>query len=146
MLILSTAISDYSLNWAAMSRFVLLHHETPPEFGRPTHYDLMLEAGESLWTWELLTLPQPGVEQTCRRLADHRLAYLDYEGPVSGNRGVVRRVDAGEVTLLEHRNGYLRGTISGGIFRGSFVLELASRQPGEQDAWQLVWITVDQPS
>ena len=28
-------------------------------------------------------------------LGDHRVAYLDYEGPVSGNRGTVRRWDHG---------------------------------------------------
>jgi hypothetical protein len=29
-------------------------------------------------------------------LGDHRLAYLEYEGPLSGDRGRVRRYDAGE--------------------------------------------------
>jgi hypothetical protein len=31
------------------------------------------------------------------RLADHRPAYLDYEGPISGNRGEVRRLCAGHI-------------------------------------------------
>jgi hypothetical protein len=30
------------------------------------------------------------------RIANHRLLYLDYEGPVSGNRGHVARWDWGE--------------------------------------------------
>ena len=33
------------------------------------------------------------------RLPDHRLAYLEYEGPVSGNRGVVRRIDSGKYEI-----------------------------------------------
>ena len=35
--------------------------------------------------------PPVGVEIECRLLADHRLAYLDYEGPISGGRGSVAR-------------------------------------------------------
>src|SRR5262245_43439326 len=34
-----------------------------------------------------------------QRLDDHRPAYLDYEGPVSGNRGKVRRLVRGQVLL-----------------------------------------------
>ena len=51
----------------------------------------MLEAGDVLKTWALPQPPQPGVEMECTALADHRLAYLDYEGPLSGNRGAVTR-------------------------------------------------------
>ena len=35
----------------------------------------------------------------CRSLADHRLAYLDYEGPISGGRGTVARWDCGTYVL-----------------------------------------------
>ncbi len=31
------------------------------------------------------------------RIADHRAAYLSYEGPISGNRGTVRRIASGRV-------------------------------------------------
>ncbi len=33
------------------------------------------------------------------RLADHRVAYLTYEGPVSGGRGTVARIGEGVATL-----------------------------------------------
>ena len=33
------------------------------------------------------------------RLADHRLAYLDYEGPISGERGSVTRWDEGQYAV-----------------------------------------------
>jgi hypothetical protein len=32
-----------------------------------------------------------------QRIADHRSLYLDYEGPISGDRGVVRRLDRGTI-------------------------------------------------
>ncbi len=49
----------------------------------------MIEFEESLRTWELLHLPVEGETTAVRRLPDHRLHYLDYEGPVSSDRGHV---------------------------------------------------------
>ena len=40
-----------------MLRFVLLLHDCPHDKPRPTHCDLMFEAGDSLATWALATLP-----------------------------------------------------------------------------------------
>src|SRR5262245_17631602 len=79
-----------------MPRFVVLRHETPPGYRRPAHFDLMLEEGGVLRTWALESLPPVGGEPIpAERLPDHRLDYLDYEGPVSGDRGSVSRVDFG---------------------------------------------------
>jgi hypothetical protein len=102
-----------------MPRFVLLFHVCPPKYPRPSHWDLMLEAGGALETWALPALPHAwhaARQQTAatfpacpaiavdnsiiaERLAGHRLAYLDYEGPVSGERGEVFRIAAGTFTL-----------------------------------------------
>lgn len=71
-------------------RFVVLRHDW-----EGVHWDFMLEAGQALRTWSLPAPPSPGVEQEARALPDHRLAYLTYEGPVSGDRGVVTRVAEG---------------------------------------------------
>ncbi|TWT37889.1 hypothetical protein KOR34_28550 [Posidoniimonas corsicana] len=84
-----------------MPRYVLLRHECPPDYRVGSHWDLMLEHESVLLTWSLSTLPAiwggaEGVhEVAAEKLADHRLAYLDYEGPVSGNRGTVKRVVCG---------------------------------------------------
>lgn len=45
-------------------------------------------------TWRAIDWP-PVAGDELIRLADHRSAYLDYEGPVSDNRGRVRRIAAG---------------------------------------------------
>ena len=74
-----------------MPRFVILRHDSP----QGVHFDLMLEAGEVLKTWSLPQPPEPGVEMACNSLPDHRLLYLDYEGPISGDRGSVSRWDRG---------------------------------------------------
>ena len=76
-------------------RYVVLHHTGVV----PEHYDLMIQlpGGERLMTWRILTPPETwGREMpAAERLADHRLAYLTYEGPISGGRGQVKRVAEG---------------------------------------------------
>src|SRR5262245_29825311 len=74
-----------------MPRFVILEHDHPS-----LHWDLMLEAGDVLQTWRLANPPEVGSSPIeAMALGDHRIAYLEYEGPVSRNRGTVRRWDAG---------------------------------------------------
>ena len=73
----------------ASNRFVLLHHTGAPD---GDHYDLMLERDGALATWRLASADVTG---PAVRIDDHRLAYLDYEGPVSDGRGEVRRIEAG---------------------------------------------------
>lgn len=71
----------------------MLHHTG---HGEP-HYDLMLERGNvsSLWTFRSPVWPVSS-RTLLTELADHRLAYLDYEGTISGARGEVRRIEAGD--------------------------------------------------
>ena len=83
----------------AMPRFVILRHETPPDSDRKSHWDLMFEAGAALRTWACDSLPCPNGVVEAYKLPDHRTAYLDYEGPVSGDRGSVTRWDEGEYQL-----------------------------------------------
>jgi hypothetical protein len=74
-----------------MPRFAILEHDHPE-----LHWDLLLERGPVLRAWRLAQPPtQIGQTIAAVALAEHRLVYLDYEGPVSGNRGTVRRWDHG---------------------------------------------------
>lgn len=79
-----------------MPRFVILTHDYPG-----WHWDFMLERDEDLRTWRLLSVPASSHPISAEALAGHRKAYLDYEGPVSGNRGAVQRWDQGDYELLE---------------------------------------------
>jgi len=79
-----------------MPRFVILEHDHPA-----LHWDFMLESGAVLKTWRLAEPPQPGRAVRAEPSFDHRPAYLDYEGPVSGGRGTVRRWDAGTFSWEE---------------------------------------------
>lgn len=100
----------------------------------------MLEAGEALATWRLeddpLTLSAGlGVcTVQARRIGDHRRAYLDYEGPVSGNRGQVRRVDRGTYVTQDQQPAGWTVRLAGSRLSGTFRLAAG---PGSGDLWEL---------
>ncbi len=96
-----------------MPRFVILHHDWPAP-----HYDLMLESGGVLRTWRLADPYGSDAEP----IGDHRLEYLDYEGPVSGDRGHVQRWDHGTFELhFDTENGF-SATFHGEKLIGDFAL------------------------
>ncbi len=101
-----------------MLRFVILEHDHPI-----VHWDLMLEAGEVLHAWRLALPPEQHAGPIdATELGDHRIAYLDYEGPVSGDRGTVKRWDVGGFieapeSTAETRILLLEGTRINGRFR-----------------------------
>lgn len=101
-----------------MPRYVVLTHRAPPDADRATHWDIMLELGAALRTWALDHPPVAGETISALALADHRLAYLDYEGPVSENRGDVSRWDQGEYTLLSESPDRVQVRIEGAKIRG----------------------------
>ena len=84
-------------------RYVILRHEMPAaargDAARGLHWDLMLERGSALQTWAIDVEPAFHVLLRAEPLADHRSEYLDYQGPVSRNRGFVRQWDAGTFQL-----------------------------------------------
>jgi hypothetical protein len=73
----------------------------------------MLEAAGALWTWALPDAPVRGVPQNCERLPDHRLAYLDFQGEISGDRGTVTRWDRGEYECLSSADALLEIRLAG---------------------------------
>lgn len=94
-----------------MPRFAILDHDWPTR-----HWDLLLEDGDALLSWRLHGEPRSGMTVPAERLADHRNLYLDYEGPVSGNRGTVMRWDAGTFEWIEKGN---EARLSGSRIAGS---------------------------
>ncbi|WP_158265315.1 DNA polymerase ligase N-terminal domain-containing protein [Blastopirellula marina] len=115
-----------------MPRFVLLHHRTPPHAAKPDHYDLMLEDGDVLKTFTLWQLPDLSGPVTALADFDHRLAYLDYEGPVSNDRGEVAQADAGTFAWIIREKGRIEVELSGRCFQGVLKLEL-QEDPSEEE-------------
>jgi len=107
-----------------MPRFVILTHDHPI-----LHWDFMLEKEAHLRTWRLTQTPAAGVAITAEALADHRLAYLDYEGPVSGNRGSVLRFDRGNYVSVEESPDLVVVELTGNQLNGQASLRRGSH-PG----------------
>jgi hypothetical protein len=108
-----------------MPRFVILRHDSP----RGEHFDFMLEAGGVLKTWALPDAPEAGVEMNCEALADHRLAYLDYEGPISGDRDAVARWDCGTYTIESQNGREWAVMLAGGKLAGRATLRCSADNP-----------------
>jgi DNA polymerase Ligase (LigD) len=111
-----------------MPRFVILEHDWPA-----LHWDFLLEAGPVLRAWRLLAEPGMGREIAAEANADHRLFYLDYEGPVSGNRGRVRRWDAGTFDWLADDPDRVVVALLGDRLIGKFVIERGIFRPVGRD-------------
>ncbi|MBK8269011.1 MAG: hypothetical protein IPK83_12180 [Planctomycetes bacterium] len=115
-----------------MVRFVVLFHEQ--EAGN--HFDLMIENEETLATWKLPQAPETavGTEVACLRIAEHRRIYLEYEGPISGDRGQVTRHDQGDCSLEECNDRLWSGQFIGNKLRGRFELR---GNDGTGENWSL---------
>ncbi len=100
-----------------MPRFVLLEHRW-----NGVHWDLMLESGDILATWAIDEAIEPGKIVQARALPDHRIVYLDYEGPISGDRGEVTRLDRGTYEIETRRDDRLVINLKGDQLRGEAAL------------------------
>lgn len=121
-----------------MPRFVVLRHDCPESYGRGLHWDLMLEVGDALRTWALADEPGTGPVACCaEHLPDHRLLYLDYEGEVSGGRGTVTRLDAGDYLVKQNDDRAVAVELNGTRLRGTATL----LPPGEDDQrWRFLFV------
>lgn len=96
-------ISDYipkpgcPLRNLTMSRYAVLTHDYPF-----FHWDLLIDPGDPalLWTWRITSSPLESTPLSVERLQDHRRIYLNYSGPIGGNRGTVEIWDRGEFDWL----------------------------------------------
>lgn len=110
----------------------------------------MLEADGVLATWELAALPAVWAEKLkvaqhalespilATRLTDHRLAYLDYEGLVSGNRGTVVRIASGSFEQEKFNKEAVVANLQGDQLQGRIKLTRVAKS----DRWELA---LDQP-
>lgn len=113
-----------------MPRYVLLEH-----LWHGVHWDFMLEAGEVLRTW---AIDAPIVEEQdlpARALGNHRRAYLEYEGEVSGQRGCVRRLDQGTYRALVWAADHVRVELAGSRLVGEVDLRRVGEASGGAESW-----------
>jgi len=116
-----------------MARYVVLKHET----SEGTHYDFMLEMGGALKTWSLPQSPRPALEMSAKALGDHRLVYLEYEGPISGDRGSVSRWDRGTYEVELQSESKLTVQLTGEKLIGRVLLD---QKTAAQNNWQFIFV------
>ena len=114
-----------------MPRFALLIHDSP----RGLHYDLLLEAGETLKTWRCRGCRRRASKSSCEALPDHRPLYLDYEGPLSGGRGTVARWDRGEFVAHVWSELEIQAELAGEKLAGRVEL---LRLPDDTGRWRFL--------
>lgn len=126
-------LDDLQSPAADRRRFVVQHHVIGPD----SHYDLMIEEGDTLATWRLpVALSQIGDQPTAaERIGPHRRAYLDYEGPVSGDRGSVRIHERGVCLLLACGDDRWEVEFDGARTRARVTLQ---RLAAAESAWSIV--------
>lgn len=114
-------------------RFAVLHHTGWP--GRPDHYDLLLQYADGdddnsavLKTFATLRDEFPATHVQLKKIADHRRAYLELQGELSGGRGHVTRVDGGDLRFISIPGDTwqdVRFELHGEKLRGNFRLHCA---------------------
>jgi hypothetical protein len=136
---LETVVGPYSEQWRHLLQFGPSMNDEPNKTRRfvvlrhvdreGTHFDLMIESGERLATWKGGLPPESCQDAAwkCRRIGDHRREYLEYEGPVSGDRGEVFRHDWGEC-VVEEFGATVRVNIGGRKLSGQFDLRQTADQ------------------
>jgi len=112
-----------------MPRYAILEHDFPV-----VHWDFLLEADEVLQTWRLAAPPAAGKVISAVSLPAHRRLYLDYEGPVSDDRGQVVRWDAGVFSWLSREQEKLAVQLDGHRLQGKAVL-----QKVQDDEWSFIF-------
>ena len=124
-----------------MPAFVLLEHTQPNH----THWDLMFAPAQSsetpdakLITFQIPIDPDLWSEKplSCEKIADHRPIYLTYEGPLTGNRGHVRRIDHGSYDPIEITDQKWLVSLQGATLTGRILLD---RPTSDQNNWTLTY-------
>lgn len=119
-----------------MARFALLEHTQRLH----RHWDLLLTPpggrGQSLWSFQIHHEPPWRGVRELLRLPDHRPIYLQYEGPIQGSRGHVRRVDSGPIRFHRCSEDRLHVWLGGRSLRGLWKAVLA--EPLSQ-RWHAEW-------
>lgn len=94
----------------------------------------MLERGATLATWQLLADPRRDDVWPipARRIGEHRLHYLTYEGPLGGGRGEVSRIASGEYDLVRSGDAGWELALRGENVAGRF--ELRGPTPGAAES------------
>jgi hypothetical protein len=124
---------NYSFSKHTLMRFVILEHTGSATYKPGQHWDLLLEGTEGLRTWQVPCDWREMPRQIVQELPLHRAEYLEYEGPLTGDRGIVRRIARGSYHVLKESTTCLKYDLQSDTFSGTITLTRC-----DQD-WTLAW-------
>ncbi|MEZ6142972.1 MAG: DNA polymerase ligase N-terminal domain-containing protein [Zavarzinella sp.] len=111
-------------------RFSILRHDWPI-----LHWDFFLERETDLQSWRLPTEPKAPYHVVAEANFPHRLLYLDYEGPVSNDRGSVSIWDKGTYSVILMDSRTVIVDLTGTHASGRWTIEMAATD----DQWNCTW-------
>ncbi len=115
-----------------MTRYAILQHQQAEQ----VHWDFFIERGAVLRAWRLEEPPRTDTSVPCSSAPDHRLVYLEYEGPLSGDRGHVIRWDWGTCQVCQDTPTEIVLAVDGQRLRGLLQLE---RDSVADSQWRLTY-------
>lgn len=106
---------------SSVNSFVIQEHTTPSD----SHWDLMLEIGEFLWSWRLYYEPNYLLNEPliAEKIHDHPKRFLSYEGPVQNHTATVKIIDSGKYTMVKQSEHEIEFQAFGKILTGEFLLQ-----------------------
>jgi len=115
-----------------MPKFSILKHI----LGEESHYDLLFEKGNKLAAFRI-TSPIFSTPQSAIQNFDHRKIYLNYQGPISKNRGIVKMWDKGNYDIKKEIKNLLVIKLSGKKSKATITLKLKSAEQGINALWEI---------
>ena len=89
------------------------------------HFDLLIKNGNILNCWQFNSSPTNCDDSEilfCKKIFDHRLKYLTYEGEISDNRGWVSRTTNGILNIETQNSKQVIFRVANDNFKGRFSL------------------------
>ena len=110
-----------------MNRWVLLEHKILGSKLIDIHYDFLVEDQLDCLTWKFheIPLPNKGVVKL-EKQPNHRLVWLTrVEYQLSNNRGLVKRIDHGTTSHIDHNldSQELKIILNGDLLRGLLIID-----------------------
>lgn len=105
-----------------MLSFVIQQHQKSPE---DLHFDFMLEREGVLVTWSFPNPPEKGKLWLGKRIFDHRLKYLTFEGEIGRGLGRVEIWDRGTYQPVAWKENRMEILLRGEKISGLYLLSLA---------------------
>ena len=97
------------------------------------HYDFLIKKNDILQCWQFSSIANIEIGELifCKKIFDHRLKYLNYQGPISNNRGKVQIIQNGFLEIIIQEDNLVRFRIDSELLNGNFEIRKI-----QSEAWE----------